>query len=927
MGGQNSTAAADAQSWAAVDPLLAAMACLLAFSLLVAVPWDLINKFSPEVPKAKRRRTSLSSKLRLALEDGEPLQTALEGYQLGASIFICFSYVQKTYMGDYYCSAQCVYCQVLAVIEIVLGVLCCIDFCVRMLAARKKIKFVFSARGIIDIATIPSLVFSYYLTCTFITFCYLRAARLYLSLKAVLKSVEVSDVLKSVINLVVLIVASVFCFAGTVFATENLGNPPFIQEDDEMVMTFFTSVYFILVTISTVGYGDYNPSTTFSRVVVIGFILTGVTFFGVGVSELFSNIQGMRMGRGTYARRSKKHKHVVVIGVIDFDEIQSFLREFFHEDHGTQDADVVFLVPLDPPEQLNSWLRQNPRIQSQVTYLKGSAMVATDIARAKIADAGSIFVMPEKSSIDTLAEDAGNTMRLLSAARANANADIYALAMESESVEHFLTAGVASHRLVCVESMKMSILGKSCEVMGFSTFISNLFLSINSAVLEAKEMWLDEYLKGASQEIYVVDLPGEFDGKSYCEVVYGVYDSYGSIVLGLFHQKNSSTLLKPRSDYLVTNEYQVIVIDDDCQLGVKTSKKGDKERERPRRLKEQKSAKFGKSAVHPKAILAVGKKKMMDGPLPALKSAPQIAKTSVERGPSDSPPVPQPHHLRGHILVCGSPTSLVHFIKPLRVSEDGMGKKKDVSSVPVVILAEDCSYGGVSPERFPNVYHLRGNPNIKRDLMQAGLLDARRIVVVSPPAGHSTETESRLADASPIFTTLLAQNLAPKVRVIAEITNPQNIGFLPRRLSGRTGAPDSTEGDDEFYFTPQYASGGVYSASSLDALLIQSFYNPDIIPVINLLISGLESADGLSEGVQDTPVTVSQILVPKEFVGKEYGKLLEKLIFDKEMVAVGLYRFGIVKGEVLAPQPYVFTNPPKDTLLSEDDRVFVLRDR
>lgn len=130
----------------------------------------------------------------------------------------------------------------------------------------------------------------------------------------------------------------------------------------------------------------------------------------------------------------------------------------------------------------------------------------------------------------------------------------------------------------------------------------------------------------------------------------------------------------------------------------------------------------------------------------------------------------------------------------------------------------------------------------------------------------------------------MAQNLAPRVRVIAEISNPQNINFLPRKLTTRGSAPDSSC-VEEYYFTPQYASGAVYSASSLDALLIQSFYNPDIIPIINLLISEFMTSDGFADETESSSVvTVSQILVPKEFIGREYGKLQEKLIFDKEMV-------------------------------------------
>jgi voltage-gated potassium channel len=43
--------------------------------------------------------------------------------------------------------------------------------------------------------------------------------------------------------------------------------------------TFDCALYFVLITITTVGYGDVYPSTTFSRVIVGVFFVAAIVFF------------------------------------------------------------------------------------------------------------------------------------------------------------------------------------------------------------------------------------------------------------------------------------------------------------------------------------------------------------------------------------------------------------------------------------------------------------------------------------------------------------------------------------------------------------------------------------------------------------------------------------------------------------------------
>ena len=50
--------------------------------------------------------------------------------------------------------------------------------------------------------------------------------------------------------------------------------------------SWIDSVYFVVVSLLTVGYGDFQPSTELSRAVTVGFLFFGVALFGTFINLL-----------------------------------------------------------------------------------------------------------------------------------------------------------------------------------------------------------------------------------------------------------------------------------------------------------------------------------------------------------------------------------------------------------------------------------------------------------------------------------------------------------------------------------------------------------------------------------------------------------------------------------------------------------------
>jgi hypothetical protein len=189
-----------------------------------------------------------------------------------------------------------------------------------------------------------------------------------------------------------------------------------------------------------------------------------------------------------------------------------------------------------------------------------------------------------------------------------------------------------------------------------------------------------------------------------------------------------------------------------------------------------------------------------------------------------------------------------------------------------------------------------------------------------------------LADADAIFSYQCVRRMNERAHVVAEIVKHGSIGYLDQDMS-------LASGEVHYRFTPQFASGALFTSSLLDTIVCQAFYNPLVIKVVNKLISGIEHKDyneiaatagsslvkprGLAAVISSS---LYQIPIPDDLESHTYGALYKHLS-KKDIVPVGIFR-GVFEQMKTGPKSnkmsYVFTNPPKDTELFSCDKIFVL---
>jgi len=115
----------------------------------------------------------------------------------------------------------------------------------------------------------------------------------------------------------------------------------------------------------------------------------------------------------------------------------------------------------------------------------------------------------------------------------------------------------------------------------------------------------------------------------------------------------------------------------------------------------------------------------------------------------------------------------------------------------------------------------------------------------------------------------------------------------------------------DLHMSRAFASGHVFTPALLDKLLAESYYNPKIIHVIELLVQGDTHSNKLHTRT-----------IPSRLDGCTFSYLFEMFVRELQLIPVAIYRYS--KDSSGFPVIYCYTNPLDRAKVSKDDRVFVI---
>jgi voltage-gated potassium channel len=234
-----------------------------------------------------------------------------------------------------------------------------LEFLLRFYVAPQRIDFILSYSSFLDIAVIFTF-FAFEWTKSDVSWYFISISRLVRIARLIdfvlqLIKTKISLINRQIFTIVATIVLLTFVSSGIIQLFENL--------------SFHDALYFSVVTISTIGYGDIVPKTAGGKTVVIGLIIVTFIIIPKQIGDLITLINMRSVYSRAIYKKNEDIDHLVVTGNIEIEGATTFCSEVFHPDHGNYTKHVVLLQESEPSQEVMGLLR-NPQYELLLVYLR-----------------------------------------------------------------------------------------------------------------------------------------------------------------------------------------------------------------------------------------------------------------------------------------------------------------------------------------------------------------------------------------------------------------------------------------------------------------------------------------------------------------------------------------------------------------------------
>ena len=311
-------------------------------------------------------------------------------------------------------------------------------------------------------------------------------------------------------------------------------------QPDSQIENLGDAVWWALVTLTTVGYGDITPSTTIGRVIASFLMIAGMftlaTFAGVVGHTLLTNLMHIRKEQ---LRMSTRIGHIVICG---YDSGALPLIEALEREFPTGDEPMVIFAPTQPPTDM----------PDRFTWVPGDPTKHSELDKVRMAYARTVIVMgrdegrgPQETDAVTLLTlfTIGAYMRHKEAEglRRRIPLQVVAEILDPENVEHARASG--ADEVVKTAQLGLSVLAHTVAMPGTGTALGIV-------------------IGHQAQRLFVGSIPEDLDPMpaTFCELVPVMKNQKDVLVMGVQAPDTEAVELNPAADRPIFRETRVLYL-------------------------------------------------------------------------------------------------------------------------------------------------------------------------------------------------------------------------------------------------------------------------------------------------------------------------------------------------------------------------------
>ena len=287
---------------------------------------------------------------------------------------------------------------------------------------------------------------------------------------------------------------------------------------NEGFKSIWDTLWWTIVTITTVGYGDRYPVTIGGRMLGIIIMILGIATMGIVTGRIASFLVDKQIkARGGLIVMDKKKGHFIICGWKS--ELENILENILRANPNLKPSDIV-LVNDAEPEEIDH-IRSIPKFK-YIKFIKGDYIDEKVLQRANVKNASGALVLADSSRKFSAQEvDSRTVMTVITLDSMNKN--LYTCAeIIDEKYEKYLKLANCDE-IILTRELSRVLIANAASASGISHIATELLKPERRGLLTKR--FPDEYIGKTFGELY------DYFRKTTGEILIGLLENTGKIYL------------------------------------------------------------------------------------------------------------------------------------------------------------------------------------------------------------------------------------------------------------------------------------------------------------------------------------------------------------------------------------------------------------
>ncbi len=269
--------------------------------------------------------------------------------------------------------------------------------------------------------------------------------------------------------------------------------------------------WWAIVTMTTVGYGDFSPETPGGRIFAVFIMFAGITLVSLLTASISSIFVAQKIREGKGLEKLNLDNHIVLCGWnINADKLINSIYELKSDN---KNFDLVLVNELSE-EDITQLKSKFAKIR--IHFVAGDFTQEETLHRASITTSNSVIVIPNNLNNDNESHDEKTIFATLTIKSIDSSIRVVAYILDRENLTHIKRA--EADEVVVSDDFSLNILASHIVDPGVPQASNHLINTSSDSRLKRKT------------------IPVNFVGKKYSELFDHFRGDDGSLLIGLYYE-------------------------------------------------------------------------------------------------------------------------------------------------------------------------------------------------------------------------------------------------------------------------------------------------------------------------------------------------------------------------------------------------------